>query len=358
MNDKQVQKAATGSVAIQAQRDAIYNQGISPGQMIEIMDAISRQVQTFSATAKDLIDERLDEFKSTVLEKIATDAPQGAKAFADPDFQHALLQAQTAYARSDASELHSVLIDLVVQRSKQERRNRLTLTLNDAIVKAASLTLEEFSLLSFAFIFQRVVNVGVANLEGIARHLARFLGPLIPHVPRDETAFTYLETHGCIIGGIGGIIVRPSAMEIVKHSYPGIATKGVAEPDMQVLVAPGAHLGLNNLVQESPFSSPSDTSYKVFTPGSEYALNLIQNQLGIVPNLTSSYLEKAKANQPSDEELLAKLEAYEPCLRDAAKLYNETSLRNARLTPVGIALAHAHLTKSAELAADLSIWIK
>lgn len=351
MTDKQVQKAATGSVAIQAQGSVTLNQGFSAQQMMEIIDAISTQVQKFSADAQTRIDHRLAEFKAAILDEFARDAGARPESFAEPDFQHALLSAQTSYARTDDVDLHRVLVDLVVQRSKQDKRSRLTLTLNDAIAKAASLTVEEFSVLGLAFFFQRTRNTGLGNLESVARYISKFVEPLLAYVPLEGSVYDYLESHGCLLQG-SGILVRPSAMEIIKETYPGLVTRGLIEEDVESLLQENVQT-LGALVKESDF----DYNLRVLFPGDAEVLEHIGRSVG-VPDLAANYINKAKANLPNDDELAAKLTQYEACVEKAVSIYNSTPIRNSRLTSVGMALAHAHLTKTAGLNADLAIWIR
>lgn len=353
MTDKQIQKTATGAVAIQASGDVNYSGGISPGQMIEIIDAISRQVQAFSAEAQNRLEDRLREFKESVIDKIATETPESAASFADPDFQHALMQAQTSYGRSDDEDLHQVLVDLVVQRSKQAKRNRLTLTLNDAIVTAASLTQEEFSILAFMFAMQDVKNIGVGDMRGVATHLSSLLNPLVDQIPDAPVAYSYLEAHGCV-SGTSGFVLGPSAMEIIKNNYPEMVTRGLPSEELRSLISVSDTVKFDELLRESSF----DPSLKILVPGNPYSLNQLQNNLAIAAPFTDAYTAGAKANLPDDADLIAKLEGLEPSLRRATELYDKTPMRAARLTPVGMALGHAHLTKTAQLTADLSIWIQ
>ncbi|MDW9500280.1 hypothetical protein CN198_19015 [Sinorhizobium meliloti] len=353
MTDKQVQKAASGSMAIQAQGDVTINQGVSAQQMMEIMDAISARVEKFSLDARTLVEDRLDQFKESLILEFAKDSGARSEAFADPDFQHALFGAQTAYARTNDVDLQAVLVDLVVQRSKQDKRSRLTLTLNDAISKAASFTNEEFSILAIAFLMQRVQNNGIANLQGVAKFYADCLKPLLDTVPAEEGAYSYLESHGCLLMD-ANIISRPGMLDILLQRYPGCVTKGIPLEELQGLVPQEQLNRLYVLVTDSPFGA----SLKVLVPGSKETLAPMGGMLGIQHDFADKYVEKAKANLPTDKELLAKLVEYEPSLENAAQVYDSSPMRNSRLTSIGVALAHAYLTRTISLKADLAIWIK
>ena len=148
MTDSQKQSAGEGSTAIQAARDVTINNGVSIAQMSEIITALSAHVERLSATAKELIEDRLSQFRTEIVTRFANDTSTKIEAFSDPDFQASILDAQRAFARSGDSNLQSVLTDLIAQRSKQPARNRITLTLNDAITKAGSIPKADLNALS------------------------------------------------------------------------------------------------------------------------------------------------------------------------------------------------------------------
>src|ERR1700709_2560740 len=102
MSEKnQDQVAGKGAIAIQSARDTIINAGISANDMRAIMETLAAQIPTFTAMARDIVNERLQDFEEKVLQKFSTASQSvNPEAFKDPDFQYLLNRAQNAYARS------------------------------------------------------------------------------------------------------------------------------------------------------------------------------------------------------------------------------------------------------------------
>ena len=135
-----------GKFACHSERPrSVVHQGLTPGQMKEILDIFAGQTTAYAAVARETVDSRLKEFENRVLERFTSAAAENGQTPAEPDFQYALTRAQHAYARSGDRELLETLVDIIDQRSKQMQRNRLTLTLNVSLETVAELTNNEFA---------------------------------------------------------------------------------------------------------------------------------------------------------------------------------------------------------------------
>ncbi|SDZ62799.1 hypothetical protein SAMN05444004_1443 [Jannaschia faecimaris] len=94
------------------------------------------------------MEERLEKFRNNLIKGFSENGTGKIEAFSDPDFQGALLDAQKAVARSGDESLENVLVELVRKRSTCEKRDRLCLTLNDAISKVGSIPEPDLNALS------------------------------------------------------------------------------------------------------------------------------------------------------------------------------------------------------------------
>lgn len=352
MTDKQDQRVGNDAQAIQAGGNVVINNGLSTGQLVQIIDAVSRQIQTFTQDAHNTINQRLEDFKKEVLERLSHDPKARSQAFSDPDFQHALYDAQKAYARTADADLHRVLVDLIVERSKQEKRDRLALTLNAAIEKASALTDEDFSILALAFAVQRVQFSGLINLANLVEQYKTIVDPLVDRIPKSETAFSYLESQGCITRVMGGF-KQTSSFDLLKETYPTVLSKGISEADFAMLFPEGVPQWFGKYFAASPFDKDRLAPQILSTDdGTGY-------QSGLAPSseVLSRYAALAKAAPINREEFIEASKVYYPRVRRALDTYDNSPIRNARLTLVGIALAHAYLSKIGVIRADLAIWI-
>lgn len=348
----QKQNATEGSTAIQATGDVTFNGGLSTGQMVEILSALSAHVETLGNVAKAQIEDRLKTFEVGVLERFATDRTTRSEAFREPDFLAATLDAQKAFARSGDEGLREVLTDLVAQRSKIAERSRLSLTLNDAIAKVGSIPESDLNALSMIFTFQNVQNNGLVNIQQLAEFLSSVCLPLLDNISTSDSAANYLAAHGCLIPP-SGIAVQTGALEILSQRYGAIITKGVSEDDFRDKFADYDHLLLKGLIVNSPYGN----GQKVFAVGGPQ-LETILPQVGIYGEYSERYKELSSGSQPSEDEFQGVMNAHLPRISAIIDTYNKPTIKDSRLTSIGIALAHANLAKGPLRDVDLSIWIK
>lgn len=348
----QKQSATEGSTAIQATGDVNVNNGLSPAQMVEILSALSTHVETLGNIAKSQIDDRLKTFEAGILERFATDDTTRPEAFCEPDFLAATLDAQKAFARSGDDGLREVLTDLVAQRSKIAERSRLSLTLNDAIAKVGSIPQSDLNALSMIFAFQNVQHTGLMNMEQLAGFLSISCLPLLGDISTSDSAANYLAAHGCIIPP-SGIIVYDGALEILSKTYGYLTTKGVNEADLRSSFINYEQLLQRGLIVDSPYGN----GQKVFSHSGPQLEKMLP-QFGIFGAYSERYRELTSASQPSENEFQGVMNVFCPRISEIMATYNQPTIKNSRLTSIGIALAHANLAKGPFRDADLSIWIQ
>jgi hypothetical protein len=147
---RQDQNVRDGSIAVQSGENTNIFQGPSPTQIKEIVQATAEALlPSFTQVARQIADDRMKDFETVLLARANDPSVMRSEAFKDPDFQYLLGRAQHAYARSGDHQLRDTLIDLIARRSREEDRTRLSLTLNEAVEKAAVLT--KTNLLSYHY---------------------------------------------------------------------------------------------------------------------------------------------------------------------------------------------------------------
>jgi hypothetical protein len=352
MTGSQRQNAAGGSTAVQAAGNVSINNGVTVTQMAEILTALSSHVETLERGAHVKIEARLKTFKDDLIERFATDDNTRAEAFRDPDFLAATLDAQKAYARSGDDGLRKMLTDLVAQRSKIEKRSRLSLSLNDAIAKVGSIPEADLNMLTLIFLFQNVQNSGLSNLPSLAEFMSSAVVPLLSNVSKSDSAVSYLAAHGCVLAPTR-IASQMNALALLLRDYSSIIKKGATEEalrakfdDYDVLVARG-------LVVNSPYGN----DLKVFSHSGPNLEGILVSS-GISGKYADDYNELTKDANPSVEEFKPVFALHLPVLNDILETYDHPNIRDSRLTSIGIALAHANLAKGRFRDADLSEWIK
>lgn len=353
MTSKQGQTAADNSTALQAGRDAYYSAGISPEQMVEIFEAVQRSVSLYTEQSKSIIEERLEKFRNNLIKEFSETRSGKIEAFSDPDFQGALLDAQKAVARSGDESLENVLVGLVSKRSTCEKRDRLCLTLNDAISKVGSIPEPDLNTLSLIFIIKEVQQTGVFGIEGLSGFYSKIGAPLLSNISTSKSAINYLGAHNCIVppSGIGDY---KKMLGVLLERYGPLFSKGASEEDFRAEFVDYDNLSARGLIVDSPYGG----GLKTFSINGD-TLDAHLATYGLFGSYRERYSRLKGNARPSEEELKGVLGRYFFNLNQFVTVYDDPNIRNSSLTSIGIALAHANLSKWVMFPnVPLSVWIK
>lgn len=349
----QDQQIGQGAVAVQSGRDTVIQHGLTPAQMTEILSALAAQFPAQIAVAHQIVNTRLAEFEKSFLEKFNSSANANSEAFADPDFQYVVRASQHAYARSGDGNVRDTLIDLIARRSKEQSRTRLTLTLNEAVEKAALLTKNEFAELSLCYLLRYTINLRIGNMEQFASYFQSNIAPLLPDISKEDASYQYLEAQSCgNVGAFGSDIIA-----ILRERYAGIFSEGFERNLLE------SHLpdGKKDLLDHAGYVIPclnDPTKFQIKSINKENFLKLTKTTIQLNEAELTNVWNMFEATIWNGEVFLSNIEKYFPEIRTLAELWNKSPLNKLTLTTVGIAIGHSNLIRTSQLDADLSIWIK
>jgi hypothetical protein len=342
---KQDQRVDAGGAAIQSAGDTIINQGLTQEQLRQIIEAVAAQVPVYAAIAREIVEGRLIDFENRIIDRFKSEG--NVEAFKDPDFQYLLGRAQHAFARLGDDDVATTLADLILERSKSTQRSRLSLTLNQAVEVASTLTINEFAELAFCFLFSRTRNTSVTNIPDFCRYLNKSIDPYIDDISKSDASYSYLEAQRCANKGV----LHTKFRDLLVNTYPGLFFKGLTlgefearVPNLDVknpmLITRSLHdqtkLQLNALNKDTWMGNAE--MHKVAVATRNDAWNTAQNTL------------------MSEEEIISTFIQHVPRIKDAFEVWSNTPIHSLQLTSVGVAIGHSYATKSG-FKADLSIWI-
>ena len=228
---KQNQDASENAVAVQAGGDVTISQGITPAQVNQMLSAIGQLTAASFPAIESMINARIALLEEKLEAKFKDPKQASVQAFNDPDFHAALRLGYAGHARSSESAVTDTLVDLIARRSLEEKRSRLSLSLNDAIDRASRLTDNEFAALSLAFILTRTLW-RVSDLIGFKARLRDDVVPFLHHISRAQSSYDYLATHSC-----ANIQISEFQLQAIWHkNYGGLFSKGFEESKLNPLL--------------------------------------------------------------------------------------------------------------------------
>ena len=120
-----------------------------------------------------------------------------------------------------------MLVDLLVDRSKQQQRDILQIVLNESLNTAPKLTDSQLAVLAVIFLF-RYTKTGIGNHQLLAEHLDMYVAPFVSKCIKNMACYQHLEFAGCGSIGLGAI----SLESILGTRYQGQFLKGFDEKEI------------------------------------------------------------------------------------------------------------------------------
>lgn len=350
LGDKQVQQVKSDSTAIQAGGNVtvIQTSGLSYSEVKEVaLDVFTNNFYMLAGKAQDVAKERAEQITEDFLEKLQKENPEGFSKAEDPDFQHALFTVQKEYARNGDEDLGDLLIDLLVDRSKQEQRDILQIVLNESLNVAPKLTNDQLAALAMVFIFKYTQNTDIVDHKSFGEYLDT-IESFIDKLSKKISCYQHLQFSSC------GSINTLSATKLEQRlgtTYQGLFLKGF-DPDE--INKRNLSIGMDPRFIGPCMNDLSKVQVKVLN---KELLERMIDEAGLVDTDKQQLLSLFDLNKMSDDEIKQKCIEIRPYMDTLFDIWNDSYMSRFTLTSVGIAIGHANIKRSTGELTDLSIWI-
>lgn len=352
--EKQNQSVEGSSTAIQAGGNVlVINTGVSAGEARQIaLDVYRANSIEFQDKAIAISRQRVEEVTEKFFEKLSLENPAGINQARSPDFQDAMFTVQKEYAKADDKELGDLLVDLLVDRTKEKSRSILQIVLNESIHTAPKLTTAQTATLSVMFFLRYVRHNYVNNIEQLAAQLNSAIGSAALGFSTNASTFNHLVFTGCA----SPLPMSQMLETIFVQTYPGLFTAGFdrARLDLADISARTSSLMIIPCLDDSNRNQVAALNQDVFeekiTP-----LNLLEDEKGRLVALFSE-------GMMLPDMVRSKLVLHAPFLEKIFASWLPVDGKNAglgqfHLTSVGMAIGHANIKRHIGEFAPLSIWI-
>jgi hypothetical protein len=191
------------------------NYGLGYLEVKEIfMDLFKNNFYNLGQEASEVARQRAEEIVNEFLERLQKDSPQSIDNTNDPDVQYAIINAQKGYARSGEKDISSLLVDLLVERTKENEQPLFKLILNEAIEALPKLTLRQIDTLTFVFLCRYVALSNVFTIHQCYEVFNIFAN----EISENHFLYQHLQFLGCISISIGSY----DFARVVPEKYPDI----------------------------------------------------------------------------------------------------------------------------------------
>lgn len=344
---KRSQQAGDHSVNLQAENITV-NAGLSIAHVKEIaLEVFEGNFYKLAGGAKKTADQRAREITDLFLNELAEKNPDGLKVSEDPDFQHSLFQAQKEYARRGDKELCDILVDILVDRSKEEERSLLQIVLNESLSVAPKLNNVQLDILACCFNVVYTRRLTIENIKMFADYLNNAVLVFADSLGEKDSNYKHIEYVGCAAIRTG----ERDIVNVLMKIYKAMFCKGFKREELDEIAVENANI------------------WNVIIP-CQHNVNLVQTrgmdddvnrelcvQQGVAQNNIDKLIQINNQQMMSQQEAIEFLNSICPKFEMFLEDTRKTNFKSMELTSVGIAIAHAHSRKKAGFDADLSIWI-
>lgn len=348
-NSSQNQSSGNNSFNIQSKGNVTVNQsGATYTEIREIaLDVFKANFMVSTGSSKKTANKRAEHITEEFLGRLQEENPSGLGAAEEPDFQDALFTVQKEYAKSGDAKLGDILVDLLINRSKEQHRSLIQLVLNEAIKTAPKLTQEQLAILSVIFLLRYTAQLNITCLESLGDYLDKYIQQQIPHLNRGDAYYQHLQYAGCGNIELGSVKLS----RIWESRYQGLFFKGfelsleektrISEGSFSTFIIPC----LNN---------PSKCQVNALT---QKNLEEKMSKSNLGESEKAFIKELFNRNKMSYDEIKTKIIEIRPYMSDFYDIWENSPMNKFQLTSVGIAIGHANIKKTDGEFTDLSIWI-
>ena len=343
----QSQSVGSGATAIQAAGNVTIN-GVSATEARAIaLDVAKATFYELTGVARETMSVRVEEITEKVISKLEKDFPEGLKKATDPDFQHALFTVQKQFGRTGDQNLGDLLVDLLVDRSKQDQRNILQIVLNESLEVAPKLTSAHLAILAIVFLLGHTMNNRVSDYDTFGQYLDAHVSPFVKDLAINSSSYQHLEFTGCGSVQMG----QRTLEELLLVHYQAFFSKGFELSEFLSKEISGECFQLFIM---NCFDDP--TRFQVRAMNKK-----VLEELFAFHRTTQQDREKIlslfESGRMGHHEVRQKCVSIRPYMETVFDCWSNSEMKSFKLTSVGTAIGHANIQRLVGPFAELSVWI-
>ncbi|WP_323142803.1 LPO_1073/Vpar_1526 family protein [Massilia phyllosphaerae] len=344
----QAQEAADGAVAVQAGRDVVMHVGVTTPEEVRALasDTFKADFVKMLGMAEAIAEARANKVLEAFIDRVERVNPSALRYANDPDFRYTLYTAQKTAARTDNSGLHDLLVELLVQRTFEAPRSLIQLVLNESIEVVQRISTSQINTLSLAFVILTLRFASVASFDTFLKTMDVYVEPLLSDVAGSKASLSHLEYAGC---GTNSDTMRRLMADMLLRSYPGAFQQGASEAEAGIKVLSPAARRLLVPCEHNP------ARVQVLS-GTREMLDDLCKQLQLDERDTKMLQAIFQGQRIDVRNVRSVCITKRPYLARLFDVWDKSALTSFSPTSVGIAIAHANLSKYGDIG-PLSNWI-
>ncbi len=348
MKSKQSQKSGNDSKNYQVAGDLNINGlGYSDVKQIAI-DVFQNNFEKLSKVAYKTALDRAEKITIKFLDMLKKEYPEGIRQAEYPAFQRTLFNVQKEYAITGNENNGDLLVNLLIDRTKQGERTLEQIVLDEAITTIPKLTKEQIGTLSVIFLTKRVIyDDDNCNTEKLINILIQYYQPFISDLSKNINCYLHLEYASC--GKIS--IAGESIIESFKKHYGGVFNKGFDKEQLNTIKI--SEEVKNKIIT---ICLNDKNKLRINAMNTNKAIELI-NKNKINDDTKAKLLNLNASNLMNNNEIKQLFIDKHKHMERLFDVYDNSYLKRFNLTSVGVAIGHANIKGKFGTFNDLNVWI-
>jgi hypothetical protein len=192
MMNKLYQNQNSGDNSTNVQAQCVYIGGVSYADVKEIAsDTFNDNFIKLKREVAIIAQERAQEINDKFIDELMSRHPESLNQFANPALLDALFTVQKQYAISGDKDLGDLLVDILVDRVAAPKRNMLQIILDESLLIAPKLTLEQLDSLTLIFVLTKSSFSNIKNYQELLSQLqSQSVKKSLPCLTHQNISFT------------------------------------------------------------------------------------------------------------------------------------------------------------------------
>ncbi len=224
--NKQAADAGNNSVIYQANEGITVNEGLTLEQVRTVsLDVFKANFYDLGEDVRQIANRRAEEITNEYLKKLQIEDERLIEKTVDPDIRFNIFEVQKNYARFGDKEMSKLLVDVLVQRTKEDG-SFPRIVLNEALTVIPKLTKLQIDSLTLLYVMQTIRFTDPTN-QTIASFFDTMLYPFLDDklLPDNEFFYLHLQSCGCLTIILGSKFdLAETFHEKFKGKYPDLET--------------------------------------------------------------------------------------------------------------------------------------
>lgn len=370
-NELQVSNVSDNSTVNQAKGDINninnnYN-GLQIKDVVPLVQALVKsELEVCKLQAENKVLHRFNEFTESLESELDKKVSDKISRFAEPAMQFATREATVGYLKSGDPEEREALIDLLIERVKEEERTSKQFLIDEAIKVLPKLSRENLAVLTL-ITYEKLCVTG--NIQALDNWI-KCLNPILDILPQvNRLDIEYLVQADCVSSSI--FEQNENWIEQNRKDYPLAFVSPIDASNSKVFMDkyginlygdaptfshPFNKINLLNTLTEILKFNMDGTITPLLLKQDEYANILKKADLGFMQSDFDELLSHVEA--VSNEKIISYYEKFHSNWSVAIKLLNERPINSFSLKPVGAYIGSRQLTKLYGKEVDLNLFFK